>query len=364
MYIVTAFAIIAFILTLLESRGVLKHGMKAGFILVTALGAIHYNYGNDYIAYHNEFDYINSFSVSLYDLLSGNYFRDSGWAVINKLFGFFENGFFYLVATLTIIQNTIVYRFIKSNLERSLWPFAVFVFLFNTSFYLLSFSMLRQWFVMCVWIAMLPLITKKKVLVPFIVLFLCTYIHASSICLLPFIFIGYLPKINGKLLILTIVGILLVLWNSKYYIDVILNYFLSSDGLQSYSIYASDSLQSIGLGYLIGQIPFLVSLLYIVRNNTNISNETYSLIIASIVSYMLIPFQQSIDLISRIAMYFSVISIVSLPIVYSSIPNRFVRNSLIAIYVLMTIYSYASFFSSPVYGTNYKTFHTIFSATK
>ena len=54
MYIVISCSILAIILTYLESKGKIPGGMMCGFILMTTLCAIHYDYGNDYMqSYQN-----------------------------------------------------------------------------------------------------------------------------------------------------------------------------------------------------------------------------------------------------------------------------------------------------------------------
>ena len=65
MYIVIFFSILVLFLTYLDSRGKMKGGMKVGFVLVAILGAIHYDYGNDYISYLGDYEEITSYSFDL-----------------------------------------------------------------------------------------------------------------------------------------------------------------------------------------------------------------------------------------------------------------------------------------------------------
>ena len=82
MYIVIFFSILAFLLTYLESKGKMKGGMKIGFILVTILGAIHYDYGNDYFSYLGNYEEITRYSFDLLGILAGEYYREPGWALL------------------------------------------------------------------------------------------------------------------------------------------------------------------------------------------------------------------------------------------------------------------------------------------
>ena len=151
MYIVITCSLIAILLTYLDSRKIINGGMKWGFILVTLLAVIHYDYGNDYMAYYNLYKQIESFA-SLGDLISSDFYRDAGWSVVNYLFRYL-GGFFSLVAVISIFQGVVFYKSINRFLPRHLWAFGIFIYLVTTSFYLLNFSMLRQGFVIASFLA-------------------------------------------------------------------------------------------------------------------------------------------------------------------------------------------------------------------
>lgn len=153
MYIVLFCSLVALLFTHLETKGKMKGGMKLGFILITLLGVIHYDYGNDYMPYYELSNQVTKYSFNLKAILAKEYYRDPGWVILCFLFKPI-GGFFMMVAVLNVIQNCIVYRFIRRNVEKKWWVMALFVYLFVTGYYLMAFSMMRQMFVVIMFLGM------------------------------------------------------------------------------------------------------------------------------------------------------------------------------------------------------------------
>lgn len=65
MKIVVFCSFLCVLLTYLESKGRIKSGMLYGFVIITFLGMIHYNYGTDYEGYHDSYQNIISCPFNL-----------------------------------------------------------------------------------------------------------------------------------------------------------------------------------------------------------------------------------------------------------------------------------------------------------
>ena len=89
-------------------------------------------------------------------------------------------------------------------------------------------------------------------------------------------------------------------------------------------------------------------------------DEKHLLLLASI-GVMIVPFSTIALMISRLAIYFSVFSIVAFPIMYNKIANRTFRGALVALFIASQIYSYCDFFTSQTYSIPYREFKRIFS---
>ena len=106
MYIVSIFSIVALLFTFLESRGRFQNGMFYGFCLVTFLGCIHYDYGNDYMNYLNIYEDVIFYNHSIIDVFENGHriYGQTGWHLLCYLFQYL-GGFFMMVAILNIFMN-------------------------------------------------------------------------------------------------------------------------------------------------------------------------------------------------------------------------------------------------------------------
>ena len=360
--IVVAFcSLMALLLTYLESRNRLKNGMKLGFALVTLLGVIHYNYGNDYMAYYDIYKSIVNVPFNFSNVIGGYVYKEPGWALINYAFKPI-GGFFMMVAVLNIIQNVIYYRFIKNNVARSWWPVAIFIYLFSSNFYLLNFSMMRQGLVIAVFLAMWKYIKAKKWHIALVGLILAASVHSSALILLPFSFWGFLKMKNGKVWAIIYLVLFFFLWSADDFLNGVFEALIIFEEFQEYSYYLNDA-ESVefGVGFLINMLPFVVSIYYLMIDKEQ-TEQNHQLVALATIGFMILPFGQIIPLISRVGMYFGAFSICAFTDSYSIIRNRYMRWIMIGIYVAITLYDYWNFFNNSVYADSYYHFKTIFTA--
>lgn len=362
MFIVVISSIIALILTFLESKRILPNGMKLGFILITFLACIHYDYGNDYMAYYDIYKDIVKINFSLSDIISGETYKEPGWPLLCYFFKPL-GGFFTMVAALNVLQNIIVYKVIKSNVEQSWWTLAVFIYLFSTNFYLLNFSMMRQGLVICVFLGVWRYIKEKKVLLALIIILLCSMIHKSALVLLPFSFAGLFNINKGRIAVIIYIALYFLIWFAGDFMNDVLMFFLSFDEFEEYAIsYGNDtSSNTYRLGFILNLIPLILSLIYLLKVTKSNDSHSKLAVAISIVSFIIAPFSDIIPLVGRVGMYFSVYQLIAIPKVYSNVKNNVIRYGLLFIFCFMIMYGYFGFFQSDVYNKPYSTFHTIFS---
>lgn len=361
MYIVISCSILAIILTYLESKGKIPGGMMYGFILMTTLCAIHYDYGNDYMPYYNMYKDIAATQFS-WDIISNSIIHhDSGWVLINYLFKPL-GGFFTLVIFLSVVQNTIIYKFIKREVALSNQTFAVFLYLMTTSLYMMSFSMLRQWFVVCVLLGCWRLIKERHWFKVLFILYLCTFIHGSAKLLLPLAFWGFLPVKNGKVIVSFVIGLFVILLTSKGAIN---NVFSVLEGTGEFDVYFerygdSSSDISFGFGFILQLLPLIVACWYLGSNHG--SDEDRSLVLISSIGFVIMVFASVIPIVGRVSTYFTIFKIAAIPLMYSALRNRAVKYLLTSILIMLTVYDYIMFFYNPIWIEKYFSFKTIFSA--
>lgn len=362
MYIVVFTSFIALLLTFLEYKKIMPNGMRWGFVLVTFLGCIHYDYGNDYMAYMNDYKIDTKYSFDLIGVVTDEYIKEPGWVLLSYLFKPI-GGFFMMVAALNIFQNVIVYKTIKKYVEKSWWPMAVFIYLFSTCLYLLNFSMMRQGLVVCVFLWSWQWIVEKKWVKTVLVLLICVNIHKSAFFLLPFAFLGFIPMKNGKFLVLSIIVVFASLWMMSSLMSDILLSLMVIEEVADYAMKYGDSteVETFGMGYVFGLIPFFLALRYLFFDKSEDGQGRKPLVALSVAPFLIDPFSSVIPLISRVSYYFIAYQILAFPVIYKYVNHYLLRYIFLFIYVLLILYTYLSFFSSPVWIGRYTVFKTIFS---
>ena len=362
MYIVVFTSFLAILLTYLESKRKIVGGMKWGFIFLAFLGCIHYDYGNDYMAYYGIYNNVVRYPFDLGSVLSGDSFKEPGWAILCYLF---ENlgGFFMMVAVLNIIQNVLIYKTIKRYVEKKWWPISVLVYTCFSSLYLLSFSMMRQFLVMAIFFGIWPLIEKRKSVLAAFILLLCTTVHSSALVLLPFAFLGYVPIRRSKWWAWAFILFYLAIWFGGSFINEVFSMFMGIEQFGEYGETYGDSTTKVtfGVGFLINQIPFILSLYYLLNDSHQKSQSDKALICLSILSFIIIPFASIVPSVGRIGMYFATYQMIAIPRIYGEVKNVSLRYAVMFVLIFMTLYDYFYFFKSPVFYQKYDTFKTIFS---
>lgn len=361
MYIVIFCSLLCLLFTYFESVGKMKNGMKWGFILVTFLAVIHYDYGSDYMAYYRSYNEITSYPFNLKAIFQGDYFRDPGWAMLFFLFKPI-GGFFMLVAVLNVIQNVLIYRFVKNNCPKEWWAFGVFIYLCVTSNYLMAFSMMRQSFVLAVFLGIWPWIKERKWWYALPIILLCTQIHGSSKLLIPFAFWGFVPTKQTKLTAIFYGVLFCLLLASGTLLNNIFEQIMTIEDFAEYAdTYSNDkNTAKYGLGFIILLLPFIFSLYYLLKSEAEENNR--SMVMLASIASLIIPFGQIIPLVGRVGLYFSYYQIAAYPIVYMSLckKNKTIGRFATCIFALITMYDYWLFFHSEIFAKPYSTFHTIF----
>lgn len=362
MYIVIFCSLIALLLTYLESTDQAEGGMKWGFVIVTILGMIHYDYGNDYMSYYDIYKQVISYRFDLPGILAGDYFRESGWVLLCWLFKPI-GGFFMMVAVLNLIQNILVYRTIRNYVEKKWWPFSVFIYLFSTSLYLINFSMMRQGFVVCVFLGLWSLIKEKKWYLAAPILWLCSFVHTSALILIPFAFAGYVPIGKGKVWASLYIIVFLALWFSGSVLNNIFMSFMTVEEFQDYAnTYSNDNnTMKIGLGFAMNLIPFILGIMYLRDIESDYSFTDKLVVSIALVSFVIAPFSSIIPLVGRVGFYFSSYQMIAMPLIYKNLKRKDIQWALLFLFVFMLAYDYLIFFKNPIWIDKFTTFKTIFS---
>ena len=355
MIIVFIIGSICIFLTYLSDRGLIKNGLEISFILIALLSAIRYNYGNDYPSYAEMFD---SFSQLPLSTAIDSSRTEFGWTILCWLFRGLS--FQLMVAVLSIFESVIFYFLIKKNVEIGKRWLALFLYVFTPTLFLVQLSMMRQTLAITIILLSVPFIIKQKI-IPALILVLIAYaFHTSALVVLPFIFIGYLPKrLYLYFWLSAIIITIIIFFNSEYMVNILSLLFSLNDNIEYYNAYVGNEsdVAKLGIGSLMSIILIVLSCLSIKKQNS----QNMIIILLLSVSLLFLPFVEIGVNIRRLGYFFDVFMIVAYPMMINSFKNKFISNILILVVVVVTIVQFFGFFYNEIWTESYLTFNTIFS---
>ncbi len=365
MWVLFTFSWIAILLTFLESIGKLKKGMFLGFVIMTIVAALRYNYGNDYLAYYYHFQQIARYSSTLFDYLDfSDGLHEQGWKAL--MFMFKPFGFLVFVALLAIINSVTYYKLIAKYVDSHWYPFAVFIYLFTSTFYPMSLSMLRQGLAMALIVLAIPYINQGKKWLPILFLIFAMTIHTSAIICVPFVLLLYIPFTSRKLMTTgIIVAFAFFIFAQNFVYNIMSDIVTSSDTFQKYdNMYFNGEYKTSGSMTLIGTIFFFIPIvmsLYAIIKNKSLSEIDIKLIVFTMIGPIFILAGHVVPMAGRVGLYFSIISIATYPIVFKSISNNSIRIALLSLFIFNNIKSFFEFMTSNTWSKYFGDYHTIFS---
>ena len=168
---------------------------------------------------------------------------------------------------------------------------------------------------------------------------------------------------NAKYVGIVYLILLVLLWRCQNILNDVFNSILGlNEDFSGYAEYYDEGNNSlkIGVGFVINMIPFILSLYFLFSKKLSISENSKQLVALSAISFLIAPFAQIIQMISRIGMYFGIYNIISVPLIYKNVNNKTLRLVLLSMYIVIMIYSYLNFFESPVWRKAYSDYKTIF----
>jgi len=342
--------IIAYLAYLLRS----VRWLQLSFFLIFLFLALRYDFGNDYQNYLVGFGDVNAFN-KLPDF-------EPGWVLLCRLFN--PVGFFAMVAVLAAFNCIVYYQLIKKYVPPAYYWFAVFLYVFNADMMLIHSSAMRQSVAIAIFVYAFDFLYKKNYLRYFLCIAVAAFFHSSALILFPIFILGAFNwKVNRiaavTLFAVFVLVIVFVEFLAPYIGRLVYMFF------EQYSVYqtGADSRIGTGLAFVFRLILFALVLVYAQFQTGAIS----LLFKIGILALFVEPFGFDIVMISRMGMYFQPALLAVIPLVIWNIKGHNIyrtcsKCSLVAAYIVITLYSFYGFFQSEVWRDRFGTYKTIFSA--
>lgn len=356
MVITLLISLFAVIVTYINRNKEVNYGLEIAFIAITIFSAIRYDYGNDYTSYYSTFNEMDGASFRSLFMVESR--TEIGWRFLCLIFQ--PLGFFSFVAFLSVFENVVFYKLIKKHVSQNWQWFAMFIYLFNSSYFVLQQSMMRQTFAIALFIIATTFIYRKQIIPAIILLLLAFSIHQSAIVLIPFAFIGLIPQpISAKGYLIYISIAVFLFCSNLVSNDILIKIMSAFPIVDNYDSYAtSDSAASFGIGFFLLCL-FTAVVLYKQKEQEGICRLFSFLFLFDL---LILPFTMNILMISRLRYYFSIFAIVAIPNSFPLIKDKALRYIFISLYILISSYNYIGFFNSETWSEHFSVYHTIFEA--
>lgn len=304
--------------------------------------------GNDTPMYLNLFE---KCATEKWAIIKTSGYFESGYLTLNILISYISKDARFFMFVMSLILNYSCYRFIKRNSNNFLLSTLMYVCLL---FFYTSMTMMRQFIAIAIIISGLDLAMNRKI-IPFVfVALFATLFHSSAWVALFIIPIANLRFTRKRAIIASIIGII-----AAFSMGTIFNNFAELIGRTNYyeSRFGNESLGN--LIYAIVYLSFYIFARYAIAKHNQAATPTrqesfylYSLLAASIVSIMGVK----MDIMSRVIIYFSIFSIVSIPNLLSNyIQTKTTRKILqFSFIIFLVIYSSAIIILRPEWNSAYR----------
>lgn len=329
------------------------------FVLITVFLSLGYNWGNDVQVYNRWFDIYcesggNLFDFSSYFFLNNK--EEYGWIFLNKLFK--PLGFWGMRAVLFCFENYIIYRFISRNVFRRWYWLAMFVYVVDPTFMLMSSTMMRQWLAMCLVVQGFEFIERKKTLLFVIMVLLASTIHQTSIVCMALVILPYINYTQSKEKVLFVILFFVVYYIlSSIVVEYVVLYLNTEDIYNNYT--AAEYSSGIGIAAII-RFLFIIGMFAFV-SSVETGKRIY--IVVLLLYGMVLPLYNYTGLASRLGYYFTIFSIVSYPIFLQDAPlSKDTKNIFTLSTIAFLVYSNFLFFTNPLWYRHFGNYETLFHA--
>lgn len=347
-----------------------NHWLKLSMLILTVFLSISYNWGSDVSAYQNLFYIYNGGigDISAFDVSTGGAIADKGeygWIILNKLC--VGVGFWGMRILLFCFENYVIYRLIKHYVSRDYYWMAIFFFTFNNSFMVLGSSMMRQYLAMCI-VALgldiaIQIIKHNKSrrfllwgsLFYFMLVIAASYFHRSALLALPAIMVFYLRFNFSTRNIILLIFFAVVWFAFGYSLMLAPMEGLMAGYFDSYSGYVS-TMGTIGFGVAFQVLMYI----FVLSNYKSLTREQRILSTYAAISILLLPYVVVYEFVTRVVLYFSLLSIVVFPIFFKSVEKKNLKILIIPL-ILIMLFGYWSFFHNEIWRRTYYNYTTIFS---
>ena len=270
--------------------------------------------------------------------------KDKGFAVVTVLFKTFISHsdivFFLTIAAVQMLAVMYVYR--KYSCD---FLFSIFLFVASADYISWMHNGIRQFIAVAIIFSCLPLIEKKKYVPAIMVIVMASFIHASALIFLPFVFVINGKPWNKRTLLFLIAVVISILFLDRF-TGIITNVMENSQYSSEVEQFVNDTGVSLPR-VLFYSMPAILSLVFRKRlesENNVVINMCINLSVITAGFYVIGYFTSGL-LAGRIPILFSLSNYILIPYIIKAVfTENSVRLLKIGIIILYLLYFYYQVF--------------------
>lgn len=347
-YTIIFYVLIAFFAFGIRNR---EQSLKAIFILAALYMSLRYNYPSDYPAYQAVFE---SYSNPAYVYSSDYDHMEYGWYLINRLFA--PLGYPAFVAFCSCVFALGLYGITKMYVPKEYIPL-VALGLFSVGSFTTLLSAQRQLLVTGIFLISYRYLLSNRintvkdllswrVILYFLVIFLCQYFHRSAIFLMVVPFFHLLPSKSLFVLLGILVSALFILFFGDRFLSPFFYSLQEQYEQYDYLVFS---------GEWSGSITVLQSLMWIfqfvnvviIYLNYQYTNEVKAVLLLSMFSILITLSGYSLGQTARLAYYIYAFSFMAIAIIASKLRDNSYRNIYLLINWVWVIWNLFKVFRVP-----------------
>ncbi|MFK4785465.1 EpsG family protein [Fusobacterium sp. MFO224] len=302
---------------------------------------------SDYINYKEYFELYKK--ISILDIVTTNVPQEKGYVLLNKIIQIFGGDFVTLQVIIGIIIIGLIFREIYK--ESSYVWLSVFLYVIARQYYA-SFNITRQVLASAIIFSGSKYLYERNFKKYLIFILIATFIHRSSIIMLPFYFILNM-KNNKKLNLTILAGFILVFENIKKLLEIITKYYFKS--------YSASSFGMSGFNYKNIVLPVGI-LLFVMANRYLLKLEDdkkANIWVNSVIYFAFFNLLGTkIMMIERIGHFFLPYSILIIPLIIKKQENMAIKG----LYLILIIFLGFGYNYFSLNNSGYDPYYFIFNS--
>ena len=329
-----------------------NHWLLVSFAILTVFLCLGYYWGSDVERYEQRFLYyadsgITAFDFSEYDYLSRSEF---GFVFINLICK--PLGYWGMRAVLFFLENAIIYYFIINHVDKKWYWLAVFVYVFNPYFWVLSSSMMRQWLAICLCLLSVEFLLRGKKLFYFITILIASTIHLTALVCLLYLPIYYIAKSRSYNIVFTFLLVLFYFTFVLFFRDYLILFLNTEDIYTAYT----DVTTGVGISS-IARLLLYIYILYVAIKQQFKDRLLNWIVVLYALTLPLLSYSQ---LVSRIGLFFTSSTIATYPIFISQAKvGGLFKKALLVLVCSYLLYLFYVFFTGPTFYSSYYHYNTL-----